>query len=250
MMLGDTHGSAGTIRVACQLAAEYECTKIVQVGDFGIGDWGIEGTNELFIEDVSKSSAEFGVPIHFIDGNHEDHDWLDSLDRGEANDDGHIPLSEHLFYIPRASLWEWDDKTWLAMGGAYSIDRAYRKEGVSWWPQERPSYSELVGAVDTVGDEPVHFLLTHDAMAETPWPRKLLPIEESLQVRHDISGLVKATSPRMMFHGHYHMRLDWTYEHDSGRLTEVHGLDCDGYPGSMGVLDTDTHIYQSIILKG
>ena len=50
----------------------------------------------------------------------------------------------------------------MFIGGAFSIDRAYRNEGYDWWADEEMSYDEL----QTLIDEYIHFkpniMVTHD----------------------------------------------------------------------------------------
>lgn len=240
MIVGDTHGNGFAIEYAVRHAQKRGIERVVQLGDFGI--WPGPG-GQRFLDDVESALKDTGVTLHFIDGNHEDFDQIEAnVAAGSPNEDGHYEFRPNLFYIPRGTYWNWYGKQWLAMGGAYSIDKSRRKAGLSWWPQETPTYAQLSKAVDNVAGGPVDYLLTHDAMAETPWPRPLIPIQASLQVRHDISSFVKAVRPKMMFHGHYHFPVDWTYGADTW-ATEVHGLDCDAADGSMGILDTDTDTY-------
>lgn len=241
-MLGDTHGNLQVIEDSLYYAIEYDCDRVVQLGDFGIGDWGTPGRNKMFIGLIEEATRRTDVPLYFIDGNHDDHNIIDSWPGQRFQ---HKEIAKGLFYIPRGTVWEWDDRVWMAMGGAYSIDKHMRVEGESWWKQETPTYRQINDAIVNSAGVEIDFLITHDAPEETEWPRPLIPIEESLEVRKDISALVHATKPRMMFHGHYHMVTDWTLERDEGH-TRVHGLDCDGKYGSMGVLDTETYTFTHI----
>ena len=243
LLVGDTHGNGFAIDMAVEHAQKHGIKRIVQLGDFGI--WpGPKG--EYFLDGVECSLKDTGITLHFIDGNHEDFDQIEAMvEAGSPNEDGHYEFRPNLFYIPRGTYWTWAGKKWLAMGGAYSVDKSMRVEGKSWWPQETPTYAQLSKAVDNVAGGVVDYLLTHDAMAETQWPRPLLPIPASLAVRNDISGLVKAVKPKMMFHGHYHFNVNWVYRADDW-TTEVHGLDSDANPGSMGLLDTNDNTYTSI----
>ena len=58
------------------------------------------------------------------------------------------------------------------MGGASSIDREYRIEGYSWWPQELLSPQEMEHGLQTLENHgnQVDYILTHTL------PRVLIPI--------------------------------------------------------------------------
>ena len=45
--------------------------------------------------------------------------------------------------LKRGECYTIEGKTFFTFGGAYSIDRLLRKEGVSWWWQELPSPEEF-----------------------------------------------------------------------------------------------------------
>ena len=55
------------------------------------------------------------------------------------------------------------EKTIFTLGGARSIDKAYREENISWWPQEMITKKDIDNAcrnLDKV-DYKVDYLLTH-----------------------------------------------------------------------------------------
>jgi hypothetical protein len=57
-----------------------------------------------------------------------------------------------------------DNLFWCA--GAWSIDRAYRQPGISWWPDEELSYEELGKAIDLYSQVKPRFVLSHEAPAK------------------------------------------------------------------------------------
>ena len=42
----------------------------------------------------------------------------------------------------RGQVFDIDGTTFFTFGGAYSIDKMYRTEGISWFPEELPNYEE------------------------------------------------------------------------------------------------------------
>lgn len=53
----------------------------------------------------------------------------------------------HVLHLMRGEVFDIGGLTVLAMGGAASNDRQYRKEGMSWWPEEMPSEGRWTTAV-------------------------------------------------------------------------------------------------------
>lgn len=50
----------------------------------------------------------------------------------------------------------------MYLGGAWSIDRAYRTEGVDWWPDEELSILELDNCISTAIAQHPKIMVTHD----------------------------------------------------------------------------------------
>ena len=65
----------------------------------------------------------------------------------------------------RGEVFTLNDKTIFTFGGGYSNDRAYRKEGVSWWKGELPTHEEVNYALQSLEkyNNHVDIILTHDA---------------------------------------------------------------------------------------
>lgn len=103
----------------------------------------------------------------FIDGNHENHDMLAALpDKQELGGTvGCDPRWPHVWHLRRGNVYETGDGIrLLALGGASSHDRQWRKEGRTWWPGELPDESDFDRArasLDAAGWE-VDYVLTHD----------------------------------------------------------------------------------------
>src|SRR5690606_41506311 len=74
LFMGDTHGNGFAVEKAYDFAAEVEAEVIVQVGDFGW--WPRQGIGRRFLRRASQLASETGIPLHWVDGNHEDHSEL------------------------------------------------------------------------------------------------------------------------------------------------------------------------------
>ena len=134
---------------------------VIILGDFGLY-WHEDKTYQCWRQWLQKKP----FTILWIDGNHENHDWIDSMPistwhGGKVHRDGNI------IHLMRGQIFDINGKKFLTMGGAASIDKAYRTEGSSWWPQEVPSMQDIDECYDNL--EKVHnkvdYVLTHTCPA-------------------------------------------------------------------------------------
>jgi len=185
VLLGDVHGAweITTELVARAVGDQPDDVAIVQVGDLG---W-----------DPRRPPPPASSPIHFVEGNH---DHLPSLlGLTEVTE-----VARNWFYCPRGTVLQLDGRRVGFFGGARSIDRAFREEGVSWWPEEEPTWDE---AARFRGRE-VDLLVTHapPAHAMRVMGIPYSPDERaSLVVEHLWGALGR---PRLVCgHMHYRFRL-------------------------------------------
>jgi hypothetical protein len=108
----------------------------------------------------------------------------------------------------RGEVFDIDGLTVLAMGGAASNDRQYRKEGRSWWPEEMPSEEEMEhcrASLNRVGWR-VDYVVTHEAPAALA---RELCRKHGREYRGDrlqrfLTELDDRLGYRAWFFGHYH----------------------------------------------
>jgi predicted phosphodiesterase len=227
LLAGDTHGNLPHVSYVLHQALLADAPTVLQVGDFGY--W---PHMEPFHEKVDRLATKVGITWMWLDGNHENFDALELA----VDVDADVPqqMGESLFYLPRAATWDQAGARFMSLGGAHSIDKAYRLEGVSWWPQELITRTQVDRALDRGH---VDVLLTHDA------PEGLCPIvsddykgdDVSRGNRKAVSAVMEASRPQLLVHGHFHHR----YSARADR-TQVEGLDRDDQGAdSWLVIDTD-----------
>ena len=125
LILGDVHGEhqclAQTLR---QAQLDFGIAAAIQVGDFGF-------TRDA-MQRARASGIRYPVPLHVIDGNHEDHHWL-----WQALWTGAVRVWEQeagLIYQPRPSVTRLGGSTVGFMGGALHVDRPQRHNLLSRFP--------------------------------------------------------------------------------------------------------------------
>jgi len=110
LIIGDVHGQHRELAdVLRQVQTDYRIEAGIQVGDFG------------FYEGLMAQPVRYPVPLHVIDGNHEDHRWLRRALRHGAADVW--KEKANLVYQSRPSVARLGSTTVGFMGGALHVDR-------------------------------------------------------------------------------------------------------------------------------
>lgn len=139
-IIGDIHGKIYDYKMFS--IADFNGPSI-QVGDFGIGFSSPYWHDEL--ADWQKQN-----PHHrFIRGNHDDPDRCKTMPGFIA--DGKI------------------ENDVMFIGGAWSIDHAWRTEGVDWWAGEELSIIELDRLIDVYDTVRPRVMITHDAPTDVTY---------------------------------------------------------------------------------
>ena len=243
LIAGDTHAFRSHLTYLFKVAAHRECSQIFVLGDMGY--WPRTDNGVRFLKHVYSLVEETGIKLAWLDGNHEDHAALKQLCLDSSED--FIPVfvpgkgaSDGFTYVRRGSRWEWGGVSFLALGGAYSVDRDQRTEGESFF------YEEVIDDADVeraIKGGKVDVMLTHD-VPTVPTILELLLlkkgrfyklVEEAEHNREQLESVRAAVRPTVLFHGHYH--IDYSQKAD-GTLFRV--LDCHNETGfSWTVFDTE-----------
>jgi hypothetical protein len=239
---GDWHGNTvWAVRAVREMAALLPADAprvIVQLGDFGI--WPGLGGRE-FLARLDAALAGAGAELWFADGNHEDFTRLARLRPGP---DGRARVTGRIFRLPRGHRWRWHGRTWLALGGAVSLDRVIRTEGRDWWPGEEITAGQEAAVI---AGGPAEVMVTHDCPAGVthafPPPPSwwdLADLARSDAHRERLRRVVTAVRPAHLMHGHLHTGYQRTCDFGYGPV-QVTGLDRDDADrGNWAILDART----------
>ncbi len=196
---GDWHGD---IAWACQmiwLAAEQEAKAILHTGDFGYR------FTAHFLTRLHEALMFVGIPLLFVDGNHDDHQWLA---RQKLSVNGLRPLGDWMWHIPRGLRWTWSGLRFLGLGGAHSVDATFRQRGgLMWQPQERIT-AKQAQLVREGG--PADVMLSHDCPTGVNIPGlhpedfPAFEIQRGEQHRKLLWKVTDVVRPKAIVHGHYH----------------------------------------------
>ncbi len=171
---GDLHGTYDMRKLYGRNFSEGESFKkssdfLIQLGDFGL-IWYPKGTREdKKYKQAMRELANKKYNFLFLDGNHENHELLDELEVVEkwGGKVGIVRFAngKNIYHLKRGEIYTINGKKILSIGGALSIDKANRVEGLTWWA------GELLSKVDEdnifknleIHKCKVDYILTHTA---------------------------------------------------------------------------------------
>lgn len=248
LLCGDLHGDLEWIDKAIDAAQKYDCAVVLSVGDLNWRPERPEG------RELARRLAQSSAVWVLVDGNHDNLDELarvaapyrptvDGFDqdpRGLWGPRCPIELSDNLWWAARGSRWNWSGVRFGALGGAWSPGWWFRVRGVEWFPNETIQRRDM----QALGDEPLDVLVCHDG------PGDVAPLVESQRSRAArpgdghigagnqscIQSAVELTGPRLLIHGHWHLRHTTTWDADWGSC-RIEGLGSDQRPGAFAVLN-------------
>ena len=245
-ILGDTHGQQRWTGFALWTYAQHGIDTVYQVGDFGFrkSNSGKSDPFSLFVNDKAKT---LGIRLVVIPGNHEDYDVIDSV---PVSDDGWQHYMSNIDIAPRGHRWTQEGVSFVALGGAPSVDRMWRLSQQRpkmklWWHQEAITEEDVE---KTIAGGHADIMLAHDApfvqqiqkaIGHNPHGFAREDIEYAYEGRKLIDKAFSGVRPKVFIHGHYHFNVDETVNWPNGE-SRVFGLDRDGTAGAIGFLDLST----------
>lgn len=174
-IIGDVHGKTGIFENVIK-DAEYS----LQLGDFG------------FRTAWKWLNANCNPDNHkILLGNHEEFPHITSHSIGHY---GMHNLAGMEFFFVR---------------GAFSVDKRFRTENVSWWAEEELSFKDLMDALDIYTQVKPDIMITHDCpgnvygvswdLFKRPWiPNRTSQVLQEMFERHQ---------PKLWIFGHWHLNV-------------------------------------------
>lgn len=152
----------------------------------------------------------------FVDGNHENF-WKLYQYPVEDKFEGKVGrISDNIYHLRRGEVYIINNKKILTFGGALSIDKVYRMEGISWWAEEIPSYKEMDHCLDNLEK----YKYSVDIIIAHTCPFFIVPIVlrficgfESKEIDPTtkmLEHIVTTTTFENYYCGHWHIDLDYS----------------------------------------
>jgi hypothetical protein len=156
---GDTHGDIDFLKLKVYFSKRYTTYADVLLI---LGDAGIIWSQE---ENYISLYENLMMTVIFIDGNHENFDMLKRFPIVEKFGAKMHRITGTIFHVIRGELLTINGLSFLTLGGASSVDKWCRTEGVNWWKEENIGRDEFTNAVRNLrkAGGKVDYLLTHTA---------------------------------------------------------------------------------------
>ena len=180
--IGDVHGNWKRYKKIIN-----DCDVSIQVGDFGVG----------FISKITEAVHSNPPYDHMKRG---DHKFI------RGNHDNPSVCKKHPFWIPDGTMIH--DKI-FCVGGAKSIDKAYRTEGYNWWPDEELEYKKLLNVYDDYEKLKPSVVVAHEMPESLTYivcaKCNMTKLNDVSVTRLFFDNILEIHKPDLFIHGHWHV---------------------------------------------
>lgn len=214
---GDTHGDHDigklTIKKWPQQRELTKSDNLIVCGDWG-GVWVNVYTRKENYRLNWYNNKSFTTLI--VNGNHDNIPRLLTFPEVPMFGDVVRQVSDSIFYLQNGHIYTIEGETYFVMGGATSIDKQYRIEGISWWKEEIPDYATFQLGFDTLAKagKKVDYILSHaihsTGMAELSVDKLKYCIFEDKFIDPMLKPLEmirESVQYKKWFCGHYHVDM-------------------------------------------
>lgn len=231
LTIGDTHMAFNKLN---QLISKKQPDMLIVCGDFGFWpslaeekvncEWRGHSTRYVKKETNCLQKIKPGkTKIYWIDGNHEQHSELNKYQNGKIHE-----LEKNIFFCSRgSSLTLPDGRNILFIGGARSIDKNMRIEGVDWFREETISNKDYDLALSH--DKKIDIIISHTC------PEYFAPdlIQGNIAKIYDpsckaLNGLFNTYKPSKWYFGHWHLYKEGYYRNCHWTCLNYLGNQCGG----------------------
>ncbi|MCM1133529.1 MAG: metallophosphoesterase [Ruminococcus flavefaciens] len=201
---GDVHGEYHDFMRRIHGAGVKRGSTVIICGDFGLV-WNDE-YHRYFLQILKSEPFDF----LFVDGNHEDFDLLYSYPVEDWNGGKIHRISDNIMHLMRGQVFEIEGRKFFTMGGAYSIDKAMRREGISWWSAEIPTDEEYKTAGESLEKcgYSVDYVITHTIPKSAIHRLGRVPAENDGELTGYLEWLYSEKLDfKKWFAGHWHKNI-------------------------------------------
>lgn len=134
---GDKHRTFVPLFGLAEKIELFETDILIIAGDAGY-IW-----DDSYPHAVESLQQIFPGTIAFVDGNHENHKLLNGMEVVLWNGGKAHKIGERVYHLMRGQVYSIYEQNYFVFGGARSVDKDRREEGVSWWKEEEPTLEEI-----------------------------------------------------------------------------------------------------------
>jgi len=206
-LTGDCHADFRKIYNFADRMELNENDYIIVLGDMGLFWRNDRKDADVFIRDFEE---RYNFNLYFVDGNHENFKILNNLII-DKNGMGYI--SNHIKHLRRGCRYNIDGKDILTIGGADSVDKFRRVEGLSWWREEEITSKEI----EAIAAGHYDYILSHSCPLSIFEENKMYLCtlgnivddndEEFKKTNIQLENLLQKIDFNHWYFGHYHVDL-------------------------------------------
>ncbi len=203
---GDTHGTIDLRKIVLffnEHENEYTSDDYLII----CGDVGVCGFSTSDEAEARRVLRELPVTTLFVDGNHENFEQLNSYGVDIWNGGKVHFVESKIIHLMRGQVFDIDGTRFFTFGGAHSIDKNLRAEGITWFPEEIPTreeYEEGWNNLERV-DFQVDYILSHTG------PREVVAAmgygelsDDEVELRQYLQRVADNTEFTAWYFGHFH----------------------------------------------
>ena len=203
---GDTHGTIDLRKIVLffnEHENEYTSDDYLII----CGDVGVCGFSTSDEAEALRVLRELPVTTLFVDGNHENFEQLNSYGVDIWNGGKVHFVESKIIHLMRGQVFDIDGTRFFTFGGAHSIDKNLRAEGITWFPEEIPTreeYEEGWNNLERV-DFQVDYILSHTG------PREVVAAmgygelsDDEVELRQYLQRVADNTEFTAWYFGHFH----------------------------------------------
>lgn len=206
VIAGDTHGMIDidkVVRFFREHDGEYTPDDYLII----CGDVGVCGFNREMENATRETLGSLPVTVLFVDGNHEHHPRLNDCPVDEWMGGKVHVIEPGIIHLMRGQVFEIDGTTFFTFGGAYSVDKSSRREGVDWFPEEMPTSEEYEEGLSNLKahDYSVDYIITHTAPREVAAYMGFGEMsDDEIILRRYLQQIADGVDFTRWFFGHFH----------------------------------------------
>lgn len=225
-LTGDLHGNPSKLDLFHEKTGK-NLTRddyMIILGDFGM-IWSTDMQYGYFADMIrihEYFEQKYPWTTLFIDGNHENFVHLKQFRKKKWNGGQVSMLTEHCLWLRRGNIYTINGHTFLTIGGAYSVDKAWRTPLVSWWKDEAITRRDINTAKKNLAlyDNKIDYILTHCAPTSvhqiiarqekySDYNHGCKPDSKNEALLQEINDLVDF---KQWYFGHYHINRKFDNE--------------------------------------
>lgn len=162
-------------------------------------------SNGELIRTVNSWMKQLNSTLIVVPGNHENYNRIYSLPKVHIDKNNYKgdfrEISPYILYTERYGEYTFENKEFLVLGGARSLDKIYRHEG-EWFPEETFSIEEKNIIINVIKDNEYNYVLSHTCPDYIIRQIFDTPYRDSNSEFFDT--VMNYISPKVWYFGHLH----------------------------------------------